>query len=335
MRVSLCIPTYNRASQLRPLLDSIVAQAGHSLVFQVAISDNASTDDTTEVVTSYRDAGLPVVYHRFDTNMGFDRNVMNAVAIASGEFCWLFGSDDILEPGAFARVEAALTEHADLSGLSIGSQGYSPDLSRHVTVNDHISTDFSSETVLSGRDQIIGTIGAWLGFMSSLIVRRSLWQAAVHSGSLEPYMHGYIHLYLIAKMLDEQSSWLCVPDRLVGCRTGNESFLAKDEFARTKLDIVGYDLAFGDVLGRENHAYRNAMTKVATFYVRTHFLGAKLKGASRAYWQQAVPMSVAFYWRYPTFWTKTFPIVVTPRFAMLAARTIYRRTIKPLRDGNA
>lgn len=335
MRLSICIPTYNRAHTLRRLLDSILAQIGdakfdHDGAFEIAISDNASTDDTADVVAGYIKAGLPITYHRFDENRGFDRNLLNAIGIASGEYCWLFGSDDFLEQDALSRVWDILERHRSVTGISVGSQGYSPDLFQKIFVNDHISTEFTMETTLYGRNEIVASIGPWMGFISSLIVRRQGWLNAVQRDPIEPYMNGYIHLYLCARMLDEHSAWLCVPDRLVGCRTGNESFLAKDEFARTRLDIEGYDLAFGATLGRENPAYRRAMAKVAGFYIRTHFLGAKLKGASSAYWKQAIPMSVAHYWRYPTFWTKTFPVVITPRFIMLGVRAAYRGTVKPV-----
>lgn len=340
MRVSICIPTYNRAPQLRRLLDSIAQQNGHALDFEIAISDNASTDDTPALIENYVGKGLPIVYRRLDTNRGFDRNILNAVDIASGDYCWLFGSDDLVEPGAFAKIEQVLAVFAASAqsmaelpaGISVGSQGYNADLTRHIFVDDHISTEFATDTILRGRDQTIGTIGPWLGFISSMIVRRDRWRAVVAGTDLSPYFKGYIHTYLVARMLDAHSTWLCVPDRLVGCRTGNESFQASNEFARTRLDIVGYDLAFGDTLGRDNLAYRRAMAKVATFYIRTHFLGAKLHGVSNAYWKQAIPMSVSYYWRYPMFWIRTFPISIMPRFILLTAQALYRRTIKPNRE---
>lgn len=329
MRLSICIPTYNRASTLRRLLDSIASQIGNDGMVEVAISDNASTDDTAELIAGYVAAGLPITYHRFDENRGFDRNLLNAIDIASGEYCWLLGSDDFLEPNALTRMRDVLDRYRSTTGISVGSQGYSQDLSRQIFVNDHISTEFTAETMLHGRDEIIGTIGPWMGFISSLIVRRDRWLGAVRSAPVEPYMLGYIHLYLGAKMLDGQSTWLCVPDRLVGCRTGNDSFSASDEFARTRLDIVGYDLAFGDTLGRDNWAYRQAMSKVAAFYIKTHFMTAKNQGVSWIYWKQAIPISVSYYWRYPMFWLKTFPMAVVPRRIFLLIKLI-KMTLKDL-----
>jgi abequosyltransferase len=332
MRVSICIPTYNRAVELDTLLASITAQGNdHGLQIEVAISDNDSTDNTVEVVEQYKAAGLAIIYHRLPENQGFDRNLVNAVAIATGDYAWLFGSDDRVEPGAFARLADTLGRYPDVAGLSVGLQAYTATLSGKVNDSNQVMNLFSSETTLEGRDEIIGTACTLFGFISSNIVRRETWARVAAEQSLEPYHKGYIHLYLIARMLDARSRWVCVPQRMVGYRTGNDSFKPGDEFSRTRLDIVGYDLAFGDVLGRNSPTYRTAMAKVAVICVGGFFLNAKLEGVSTAYWREAIPTSVSHYWRYPAFWLRTLPVALVPRFAFLAARRLYRQTLKPLR----
>lgn len=325
MRLSICIPTYNRAPELRQLLSSIAAQLGHTVDLEIVVSDNASTDDTLQMVAEFTAAGMPIHYHRSPENVGFDRNILRVVDLAAGEFCWLFGSDDLMEPGALAAVEDGLRRYPNISAVSVGSQGYSRDLNTRMTVTDNIATQFDAETLLRGREEPIATIGPWIGYMTSLIVRRSLWQAAVRRADIHPYLHGYVHLYLAARMLDETSTWLCLPRRIVGCRTGNDSYAGKDEFARTRLDIIGFDLALGDVLGRTNWAYRRAMGMVAGYFVRTHFLSAKTHGVSSAYWRQAIPLTISRYWRYPKFWLKTMPVALTPRPLFMAVRAIRAR----------
>ena len=49
MKLSICIPTYNRAYLLRNCLSSICECIPSDLDFEVCISDNASTDDTVTV----------------------------------------------------------------------------------------------------------------------------------------------------------------------------------------------------------------------------------------------------------------------------------------------
>lgn len=335
MLLSICIPTYNRSDKLRALLDSIAAQTDHGIAVEVAVSDNASTDDTADVIERFRAAGMTIVYHRMDENKGFDRNLLNTVAIASGEYCWLFGSDDLVEPGAFTALEAALNRHPHAVGISVGLQGYDAELSKAIAIGNQMATSFDKETVLVGREQVIDAIGTCLGYMSALVVRRDRWIDAVDSHPIERYLAGYVHTYLVARMLNAGAEWVCLPARLVGYRTGNESFTAKHEFARTRLDIVGYDLAYGDTLGRDNSVYRKAMSQVASVCVGRHFLSAKLDGASDRYWREAIPTSISYYWRYPGFWLRTLPIAFIPGNMLVAARNVYQRTIKPARDRRA
>lgn len=326
MRLSICIPTYNRAPELRDLLDSIAAQADHGLAYEIVISDNASSDGTAALVGERIGAGMPIVYDRLVENRGFDRNILNVTTRASGDYCWLFGSDDQMQPGALARVADILRRHPELTGISVGSQGYSADLSRRVSVTDNISTRFPTETLLTGREEPVARIGPWMGFMTSMIVRRAAWLRAIHAAPIEPYLHGYVHLYLAARMLEADSTWLCVPDRLVGCRTGNDSYIAKDEFARTRLDIVGFDLAFGDTLGRGNWAYHRAMAMAGGYFMRTHFLNAKMRNAGSTYWREALPTTLRCYWRYPAFWATTMPIALTPGPLLRLVRRARRQT---------
>ena len=60
-RLSICIPTYNREPFLRELLNSIVEQANPTDV-QIAISDNASSDKTKELVDEFKKIYSNIVY---------------------------------------------------------------------------------------------------------------------------------------------------------------------------------------------------------------------------------------------------------------------------------
>jgi len=50
---SVCIPTYNRANFLPQAIESVLAQDFTD--FELIICDNASTDNTQEVVEKYQD----------------------------------------------------------------------------------------------------------------------------------------------------------------------------------------------------------------------------------------------------------------------------------------
>jgi glycosyltransferase involved in cell wall biosynthesis len=50
-RVSVIIPTYNRAALLRRALESVLAQSVQDL--EIIVADDGSTDDTAGIVASY------------------------------------------------------------------------------------------------------------------------------------------------------------------------------------------------------------------------------------------------------------------------------------------
>jgi glycosyltransferase involved in cell wall biosynthesis len=77
--------------------------AGHSEV-ELIISDNASPDDTSQVVQKFIDTGLSVRYHRHPENIGSDANFISCFHMAAGKYFWLCGDDDIITPGTLDQV---------------------------------------------------------------------------------------------------------------------------------------------------------------------------------------------------------------------------------------
>jgi len=51
--VSIIIPTYNRANYLEKAIESVLKQTYENI--EIIVSDNASTDNTMEVMQKYKD----------------------------------------------------------------------------------------------------------------------------------------------------------------------------------------------------------------------------------------------------------------------------------------
>lgn len=107
------IPTFNRAGWLRESIESVLAQTFTS--FRLVVSDNASEDDTPDVVRSFSDARLD--YVRSECNVGAIGNVNRLIALADTEFLVLLPDDDVLYPD---HLEAAveLLERFETVGLA-------------------------------------------------------------------------------------------------------------------------------------------------------------------------------------------------------------------------
>ena len=101
MRLSICIPTYNRIRFLKELLPSVLGQLDMGGV-ELVVSDNASTDGTGDYLRTLNHPCLR--WWTNDSNIGGDRNFLKCVSEARGEYVWLFGDDDIMPNDAVGRV---------------------------------------------------------------------------------------------------------------------------------------------------------------------------------------------------------------------------------------
>lgn len=114
MKLSICIPTYNRAGHLANCLNSIILCNSRSeLKFQVCVSDNNS-DDETESVVRHAQTIIDIKYQKNSRNLGIPRNFLKVVGMADGEFVWLLGDDDLLMPDCLQRLVGLINEHPDV-----------------------------------------------------------------------------------------------------------------------------------------------------------------------------------------------------------------------------
>ena len=62
MLLTIAIPTFNRAPFLETNLLYLLAQYKNN--FKIIVQDNASTDNTKNVIDKYIDLGLPIEYEK-------------------------------------------------------------------------------------------------------------------------------------------------------------------------------------------------------------------------------------------------------------------------------
>lgn len=119
-KLSICIPTWNRSKSLQKTLSILACQIETGRLgdqVEICISDNGSTDDTPAVIARIVDENpnLRFALNRFPENQGFSVNMDATVRLATGEFVFLLGDDDIFVPGGVVdllEVSSGLEEDA-------------------------------------------------------------------------------------------------------------------------------------------------------------------------------------------------------------------------------
>jgi abequosyltransferase len=294
-RISICIPTYNRSQFLVELLDSIYESINYAGVsagqLQICISDNASTDDTAEIV-HYWNADHPTIPLRLEvqaTNGGPDRNYLAAASLATGDYVWFMGSDDTLPLDA---VKVLLTEVQNGNELILGSRTNCNSVMqplyhcRWFGNIDRRTFDTRKSSELREYLTQATSLGAQFSYLSSVIVRRDAWERV--STDLSYIGSAYVHVQKCVDILRQGATLLYLTTSIVNNRGDNDYFASSGAVNRAMIDIRGYvrlsgrfddpshKLLFLTALRRERPPIHTA------FFLR--------KNATEEQWREAAPL---------------------------------------------
>ncbi|MFM7858501.1 MAG: glycosyltransferase family 2 protein, partial [Flammeovirgaceae bacterium] len=101
--VTVITVTYNSSKYVRKAIESILASSYTN--FELLISDDASSDNTWEIIQEYKDERI--VACRNTTNIGEYNNRNKCIKLAKGEFIFFIDGDDML---FFRGIEDAIRE---------------------------------------------------------------------------------------------------------------------------------------------------------------------------------------------------------------------------------
>jgi glycosyltransferase involved in cell wall biosynthesis len=108
-KVSIIIPTFNRANFIAQAIDSVLAQTYDD--FEVIVVDDGSSDMTPEILVGYVDDRL---VHLTQNNRGRSSARNRALTIARGEYIAFLDSDDTYLPDKLALQVSFLDNHPDV-----------------------------------------------------------------------------------------------------------------------------------------------------------------------------------------------------------------------------
>lgn len=116
IKLSICIPTYNRDWCLEELLPVLAQEITETIknYIEVIFSDNNSNDKTQELLTKFCSQYSWAKYYRNNTNIGFGLNYHKVLSYAKGAFCWVLGDDDIPKKNCLEKLINEINRNPDI-----------------------------------------------------------------------------------------------------------------------------------------------------------------------------------------------------------------------------
>lgn len=210
---SICVPAYNRAIHLRPLLDSVFAQDFKEFEIVICEDKSPQRDQIAAIVREYQEKYPGVIhYHENEMNVGYDGNIRNLVAKAGGTFCFFLGNDDLLCPSALTEA-ARLIRSYDNVGMVLKSYAWFDGTPDKVAQTIRY---FGEECVFNAGKQAIHACFRRSGVIAGYIINRD----AAHAAATERFDGTlFYQMHLTASVLSTMNA-VFTPQVLVLCRNG-------------------------------------------------------------------------------------------------------------------
>ena len=275
-KLSICIPTYNREKYLKQLLDCIVNQLKdvEDGAVEICVSDNASTDNTQPMMQEYQQKYNNITYFKWDKNMGADMNYLKVVEIAHGEYCWFFGSDDLMVDGAIKKILEEIKENHDI--YLCDSVKCDIDLNKLYICNI-FNKDIKNNLFFFKTDKDImhylksvnsKSVDGLFTYLSIIIVKREQW----NSIEIDKTFIGtaYAHTYILLSLLKKNIKLKYINNPIVMYRGDNDSFAYNGIVNRLKLDFDGYKKLFTTIFSHNrelSNYYKIILKKYYNYYL--------------------------------------------------------------------
>jgi glycosyltransferase involved in cell wall biosynthesis len=282
LSVSVIIPSYNRAKLLPRAIDSLLDQTRRP--DQIIVVDDASTDNTSEVLASYRDEIL-AVEHQVNRGLSGARNT--GIQHVSGEVVTFLDSDDILLPASIEKRLSLLESLPDVSVvysdvMLVDEQGKALARYSQLEPGSQPSGNVFHEFILHNlmpvhgfmfRRSCLDKVGVF-DIQIPQVADYDFWlRMASHFQFLyldEPLAYYYVHSNMMTKMEqpEMQQTWLKVHRRIFDMTAFNE--LTPYQKSRA-YSTHGTRYAQQGDIRQARHWYRRALT-TAPFSPRPYLL---------------------------------------------------------------
>jgi glycosyltransferase involved in cell wall biosynthesis len=219
IKLSICIPTYNRSKYLYECLKIFTRQINDFELdkkVEIIVSDNNSIDNTMEMVEEFKKNNNYIKYFKNEKNLGVDLNVKATRANASGEYIWFFSDDDWIEDNSLQVVYNLLSMNK-IDAMIINWKSYRDgklEYERGLDLNTNISYYSINELLQNIKSTF---------FLSSLIFKN----IEIEDKILDEYQNpnGFLHWGIFLNVCSRVNRIEILAQTILNHRAGNEDYI--------------------------------------------------------------------------------------------------------------
>src|SRR3989339_152598 len=185
---SILIPTYNGAEVIGDTLRSILSQSYQN--FEIIIQDDASTDNTIEVIKSFKESRIKIFQN--EKNLGYPGNLESLSKKATGDIVYLMGQDDILGNDALQNTCNAFKLSDDIGAVARPYFWFDEKIEKPVRATERLSSEKDEVVKITDNyERLVLTIDV-AGQLSGLAMRRKFMDTPFHGDIFPCHVYPFI-----------------------------------------------------------------------------------------------------------------------------------------------
>jgi abequosyltransferase len=315
--LSIGIPTYNGSKYLSNAIRSILKELPKDKYnnFEILIFDNASTDETRQIVTQFQKQYPQLInYYCHKDNLGFDKNLDLLIRNAKGRYIKLLGDDDELMPNSVNRIIEALKQNTALKAI-VHSVEFIDSSTEKVIKSDH---KIQETSIYRDGDEFFQKTKWTSAALSSLVIHTDTWK---NCSTYRYYGTQWIHIGGLIELLKGNKHSMGIKEQLCRVRLNNNRWHVINgnqlklgikhlrvlkELLRNDYKKETYKVFLNDRWSHNFSDIEQLRPKVLKENLIILFLMSRL------------------FWRYPKFWIRDAPMLIIGQRYLSFGRKIKR-----------
>lgn len=303
--LSICIPTYNRLSELKECLDSVFAQNNSKL--EIFISDNSTNNATQDYVDSIMANHTNLKYKHNTENLGADGNFLQCLQMASGQYVMLLADDDKLKDDCIEKIfdfiiQEKEVDFIELNSIKFDNQGNYSDTA--FMPNDEVKIYKDAEL-----NEFFSRMGIMLTFVSTMVFNKKSF--ATLESPQEYFNSSLLQTHIAIACMQRLHKAAVIPTAVVYGRADNSSgYNIYEVFIKNWRNVL-FKTALPKKIIDKNTAksiFSETIKSFVSGYLVREKINGKLVFATKnkaRYFKYAFTAKGA--------WTRLYPIWLTPK----------------------